>query len=337
MFIERETLDDLLHSVLRRLLRSPQRTVASKGPAREIVAVLLKIRNPRARFSGTESRATLFSCLGELMWYLSGTNSLEFIKYYIPRYAKFSDDAASLHGAYGARLFGGGLNSQFHEVARLLQRKQDTRQAVIQIFSKDDLLAKTKDVPCTCTIQFFMRAGTLDALVHMRSNDALIGLPHDVFAFTMLQEIMARTLSCELGTYNHCVGSLHLYDSNRKTARKFLAEGLQTPFEMPPMPIEDPWPSISWLQNVESNIREGRLQTAVELSGRPYWTDLARLLLIKRLFDERDLRSLIRQKNALSTKTYDSFIRYKTSSPGVPAAPTTGFPRDIHTGEAVSK
>jgi thymidylate synthase len=33
----------------------------------------------------------------------------------------------------------------------------------------------------------------------MRSNDAYLGLPHDVFCFTMLQEIIARSLGREIG------------------------------------------------------------------------------------------------------------------------------------------
>ena len=65
--------------------------------------------------------------------------------------------------------------------------------------------------PCTCTLQFLARGVKLDLIVYMRSNDVIKGLPHDIFCFTMLQEIAARRLSLEPGIYKHCVGSLHLY------------------------------------------------------------------------------------------------------------------------------
>lgn len=71
MHFTTNTLDDVLHEVFRKLLKSKVRTCSTKGPARELMAVLLTLRNPRARFSGTENRATLFSCLGETLWYLS--------------------------------------------------------------------------------------------------------------------------------------------------------------------------------------------------------------------------------------------------------------------------
>jgi thymidylate synthase len=45
----------------------------------------------------------------------------------------------------------------------------------------------------------------------MRSNDAYVGLPYDIFLFTSLQELMASELDIEIGTYYHSVNSLHIY------------------------------------------------------------------------------------------------------------------------------
>ena len=105
MYLEADTLDDLLRKVFTRLLRSKNRPSPSKGANREQIGSLLTIRHPRARFSRTEQRATLLSCLGETLWYLSGSSSLDVIEYYIPHYRKFSkllDDAVVAEGAYGS-------------------------------------------------------------------------------------------------------------------------------------------------------------------------------------------------------------------------------------------
>ncbi len=92
-----------------------------------------------------------------------------------------------------------------------------------------------------------------------RSNDAFLGLSHDIFSFTMLQEIVARTLSVEVGTYKHAVGSLHLNDRNRRAARRYLEEGWQsTTICMPPMPPGDPWNSIGKVLRAEREIRLNR-------------------------------------------------------------------------------
>lgn len=173
----------------------------------------------------------MFSCLGETLWYLSGSDQLDIIEYYIKGYRRFSNlpaEATSAPGAYGPRLF--GSDSREDQVAKIIEmlsgpQKHDTRQAVIQIFERHDIGGL--DIPCTCNIQFFARGKLLHCYVSMRSNDAYLGLPHDVFAFTMLQELIARQLGHEVGEYHHAVGSLHLYDTNEAAAREFLSEGWQ--------------------------------------------------------------------------------------------------------------
>ena len=62
---------------------------------------------------------------------------------------------------------------------------------------------------------------------HMRSNDVFRGLPHDLFCFTMLQELIARSVGVELGSYHHMVGSLHMYEEDAKQLEEFIAEGWQ--------------------------------------------------------------------------------------------------------------
>ena len=84
MYILADSLDDLLAKVYRQLVKRGVRIVPTKGPAREIYGVLLKLSSPRVRLSRTESRGILFSCLGELLWILAGSNTLDFVEYYIP-------------------------------------------------------------------------------------------------------------------------------------------------------------------------------------------------------------------------------------------------------------
>jgi thymidylate synthase len=131
MFISQETLDDLLREVFRKILNAGTHVKPSKGWNRELSGVLLELRQPTARLSRTETKGTVFSTLGESLWYLAKTNKLDFIAYYIPRYRKFSDDGRTLYGAYGPRLFAmrGGVN-QIRNVVNLLKRKPNSRQAV---------------------------------------------------------------------------------------------------------------------------------------------------------------------------------------------------------------
>jgi thymidylate synthase len=72
-----DTLDDLLVKVFPKILQNGQRVKASKGWNRELSGVVLELRNPLARLSRSETKGTVFSCLGETLWYLAGSIGFE--------------------------------------------------------------------------------------------------------------------------------------------------------------------------------------------------------------------------------------------------------------------
>src|SRR5712671_4644617 len=130
MYITAETLDQLLRRVIPKLLKSNNWVRPSRGTVTELTGVLLQVKNPRARLSRTELKGTVFSCLGELLWYLAGSNELNFIAYYLEKYAQFSDDGRTIYGGYGPRLFDMRGNNQIKNVIKVLTDKPDSRQAV---------------------------------------------------------------------------------------------------------------------------------------------------------------------------------------------------------------
>lgn len=312
MYIKESTLDDLLNRVINKLLDSENRILATRGEATEITGVLLMLENPRARISRTEKKGHIFSCLGELVWYLSGSKEVQFISYYVPRYSEESDDGQTIHGAYGPRLLNmDGQYNQVENVIELLRKSPSSRRAVIQLFDAADIATRYKEIPCTCTLQFMVRDNKLNMFTYMRSNDAFLGLAHDIFAFTMLQEIIARSIGIEIGTYKHAVGSLHLYDANRTQAKQYIAEGFQSRISMPPMPTGDPWRSIRVMVNAEVEIRAGRRLDDSGLDISPYWQDLCRLLLIFLHFRNGNRAAIGRLKKRMASPVFSTYIEQK--------------------------
>ena len=273
-----DTLDDLLRQVFGEIQSSGKWVVASRGRSQEVVGATLELTNPRARMSRTETRRRHVSVIAELCWYLSGTADVAPIAFYLPRYNQEAEADGTVHGAYGPRLF--GPHGRLAPVVELLAEKPSTRRAVVQIFDHEDLGPEPyKDVPCTCTLQFFVRGEQVDLVVHMRSNDAFFGLVHDVFSFTMLQEIVARALGKDMGRYVHMVGSLHLYEEHHDEVAAYLAEGWQSTTDpMPPMPLGDPGPEIERLLAAERGLRSREPYESLVLPNDPYWADLVRLL-----------------------------------------------------------
>jgi thymidylate synthase len=271
------SLDDLLRAAIEAVLERGEYVSPTKGPNRELRGVTLQLTNPRARLSRSESRGKVFSALGELLWYLSGSNATDHIAHYISHYSRY-DEGGVVFGGYGPRLRGD--TDQLATVIDLLRKRPSTRRAVIQLFDGADLLEPHEDVPCTCTLQFLSRETGLDVIVYMRSNDVFIGLLHDAFCFSMIQEVVARSIAVDVGQYIHVVGSLHLYDNDADDARRFLDEGYFGTKEMPPMPDVNPMAGVAEILAVEAELRGGSDPLFVPLPPNPYWGDLARLLVV---------------------------------------------------------
>jgi thymidylate synthase len=250
--------------------------------------------------------------LGELLWYLSKRNDLEFITYYISKYEDESEDKAPIHGAYGPRIFDSAGHDQLENAILLLTQWPSSRRAVIQIFEAQDISKKRKEVPCTCTLQFLIRQNKLLMFTYMRSNDAYMGLPHDIYAFTMLQEIAARRLNVEVGAYHHLVGSLHLYEGDEEKIKLYLSEGLQDRRAMPKMPPGDPAEAIVILLKAEELIRTGKpLPVDFETGLASYWKDLILLLKIYRAGKDDDQEAIELLKEKISHGYYGTYVADK--------------------------
>lgn len=134
-----------------------------------------------------------------------------------PVFKRFQEDDGSFWGAYGRR-----VGMQVIDVIRKLTDDPDTRQAVVQIWDKhfDNELYK-RDYPCTLTLVFSIEPHTrsLELDVVMRSNDAWLGYPYDIFQFTQLQLSVARAMNIEPGVYRHTTMSMHIYEEHWQAAR----------------------------------------------------------------------------------------------------------------------
>jgi thymidylate synthase len=207
---------------------------------------------------------------------LSGADDAASIGRYISHYVAEGQPPV-VSGAYGPRIRSRYGFDQLAHIIDKLRTKDGSRRAVIQIYEANDLLIDT-DVPCTTTLQFYRRGISLHMSATMRSNDAYIGLPHDIFCFTMMQELVAAELGLSVGEYIHMVGSMHLYERDIDNARAYMSEGFHKTAEMPAMPIGNAVLNMDRLIALESRIRAGEAVNPDHEFDTSYWADLARLI-----------------------------------------------------------
>ena len=147
-----------------------------------------------------------------------------------PNFHRYARPDGTFHGAYGAR-----INYQVGCAVTKLVKDSATRQAVITLWDPwRDNLPGELDYPCTVMIQFEAAFGgiatdlhtpTLNMNVVMRSSDAWLGLPYDMFQFGQLHMSVARALGWKVGSYRHTALSLHIYMRDVAAAEKITIPG----------------------------------------------------------------------------------------------------------------
>lgn len=184
----------------------------------EIINAITVIEDPtRNIITNPDRNMPMRYAVGELLWYLSGSNELKDIEKFSKAWQRMSDNGFTVNSAYGDRIFKRFGFDQLQYVVDALSANPLSRQAVIHIKDPVDYTQyPTKDVPCTVALQYLLRGGKLYATTFMRSNDIWMGFPYDVFSFTCLQILIAFKLHVDIGTYTHISSSLHLYERDYK-------------------------------------------------------------------------------------------------------------------------
>lgn len=215
--------DDVWHIATSALLQADNgiQQDSRLGNTRELLHAVLTIHNPRDRW--VRSRHPGINpafAIAEVFWILSGSDEALNINFWNPALPRFAGAADRYHGAYGHRLRNKFGFDQIECAYHALCGNPTSRQVVLQIWdARSDFpfeagVPASPDIPCNVCGMLKLRQGKLDWTQLMRSNDVFRGTPYNIVQFTMLQEIMAGWLGCEVGDYVQYCDSLHAYESD---------------------------------------------------------------------------------------------------------------------------
>lgn len=164
------------------------------------------LRNMNYRFMVGQWLATLFGIDDKI---------LERFNSKLPNYE--SDGRGGWYPSYGPR-----LRPQWPYILKSFVDDAETRQAVMSIWEAQSLPTEQRYVPCTLSLQFLIRPNAgginqLHTIASMRSSDAWLGLPYDIYNFSMLANYLCSLLRTgyripvQPGTLTMNLGSSHLY------------------------------------------------------------------------------------------------------------------------------
>ena len=193
------------------------------GVTKEFLHVAITVNDPRQRWAASrQPPLNVAFAIAEVVWIITGRNDLAFLEAWNRRLPDYVGKGPQLHGAYGGRLRNHLGVDQLTRAYQALNSNPDTRQAVMQIWDSSvdlphpDGSPVAQDIPCNVFSLLKVRAGKLEWLQVIRSNDLFLGVPHNFVQFTALQEVMAGWLGIDCGAYHQVSDSLHMYDHDEE-------------------------------------------------------------------------------------------------------------------------
>lgn len=164
--------------------------------------------------------------VAEQVWFISGARKPDdFLRNFTKIWDDFTNPGDVVTVAYGYRWRKHFGRDQLGKLIKLLQTDPSSRHGVIVTWdpSSDGLGGTSKsNVPCPYTFTVNIIAGRLNLLNVVRSNDMILGFPHDVPGFAMLQMILAQKLAVRPGIYTHTIANAHVYDSHYEAAQTMI-------------------------------------------------------------------------------------------------------------------
>lgn len=164
--------------------------------------------------------------VAEQIWFISGARKPEiFLRNFTKIWDDFTNPGDVVTVAYGYRWRRHFGRDQLKLLIDLLNNDPSSRQGVVVTWdpASDGLGGVSKsNVPCPYTFTVNIIGGRLNMLNVVRSNDMILGFPHDVAGFALLQCILAQKLGVKPGVYTHTIANAHIYDIHYEAAKEMI-------------------------------------------------------------------------------------------------------------------
>jgi thymidylate synthase len=192
----------------------------------------------------TTKKLHLKSIIHELIWFLSGDTTLDYLHANrvriwdewareVPRSSQLVDDpdigfredydalsiaeptCLDLGPVYGKQwrswaAADGRAIDQIQEAVELLKTNPDSRRILVSAWNPADLPDMAL-APCHCLFQFYVAEGRLSCQLYQRSADVFLGVPFNIASYALLTLMMAQVTGHEPGEFVHTFGDAHLY------------------------------------------------------------------------------------------------------------------------------
>ena len=189
----------------------------------------------------TTKRMAWKTCIKELLWFIRGETNNKTLRdegvhiwdgnssrEYLDSIGLTDREQGDLGPVYGFqwRHFGaeykdchtdysGQGYDQFMECIKLIKTDPTSRRIIMSAWNPNALKEMALP-PCHMFCQFYVNEGKLDCQLYQRSGDMFLGIPFNIFSYSVLTMIMAKATGLKPGKFIHIIGDAHVYTDHIK-------------------------------------------------------------------------------------------------------------------------
>ncbi len=194
----------------------------------------------------TTKKLHLKSIIHELLWFLSGSTNIGYLKEHGVRiWDEWADENGELGPVYGRqwRSWAAPDGRSIDQMTALVERlKADpySRRHIVSAWNPADIDSMALP-PCHCLFQFHVAEGRLSCQLYQRSADIFLGVPFNIASYALLTMMVAQVTGYAPGDFVHTFGDAHLYLNHVAQADEQLA---REPRALPRVTINPDAPSL---------------------------------------------------------------------------------------------
>jgi thymidylate synthase len=167
----------------------------------------------------TTKKLHLKSIIHELLWFISGSTNIAYLKENGVRiWDEWADENGNLGPVYGAQWrswagANGETVDQLKNVIDGIKNNPNSRRHIISAWNVPQIESMALP-PCHCLFQFYVADGKLSCQLYQRSADVFLGVPFNIASYALLTMMVAQVCNLEVGDFVHTLGDAHLYNNH---------------------------------------------------------------------------------------------------------------------------
>lgn len=179
----------------------------------------------------TTKKVHLKSIIHELLWFLSGLTTTQYLHQYgVTIWDEWADEDGELGPIYGKQWRSWeGPQGRVDQISRLidtLKNEPFSRRMLVVAFNPADLPAVAPPA-CHTLFQLYASGNRLSLQLYQRSADLMLGVPFNIASYALLLMMIAQVAGFEAHEFVHTFGDVHIYANHVAGAKEQLTRELR--------------------------------------------------------------------------------------------------------------